>query len=72
MSAKELRRLKSMAKELQVSDRTMYTLLKEGLPFIKRGRLIWLDPQKVFAWLERFEKQENLRKAEQVVKRRPV
>jgi hypothetical protein len=54
---RRLRRLQTMAKELQVSNRTMYTLLKEGLPFIKRGRLIWLDPERVYRWLSKFERQ---------------
>jgi hypothetical protein len=63
MPKKELRRLRSMAKELQVSNRTMYNFLREGVPFIKRGRIIWLDPQKVFAWLEGFEKCQILKQA---------
>jgi hypothetical protein len=49
-------RFKPMAKDLDVSDRTLRTLLMEGCPHIKRGRLIWLDPKKVFKWLNRFER----------------
>jgi hypothetical protein len=68
MATKELRRLQAMAKELQVSNRTMYNFLREGVPFIKRGRLIWLDPQKVFSWLEGFEKQQILKQAKSAKK----
>lgn len=51
----QLKRLKNMAAELQVSRATVRAMIAEGMPAIQRGRLLWLDPEKVRAWLDRFE-----------------
>ncbi len=52
----QLKRLKNMAAELQVSRASVRTMIAEGMPAIQRGRLLWLDPEKVFAWLNKFQK----------------
>ena len=52
----QLKRLKHMAAELQVSRATVRSMIAEGMPAIQRGRLLWLDPEKVRAWLNRFER----------------
>jgi hypothetical protein len=52
----QLKRLKHMAADLQVSRASVRTMIAEGMPAIQRGRLLWLDPEKVFAWLNKFPK----------------
>jgi hypothetical protein len=45
-----------MAEDLQVSRASVRMMIAEGMPAIQRGRLLWLDPEKVHAWLSRFER----------------
>jgi hypothetical protein len=52
----QLKRLKHMAAELQVSRASVRMMIASGMPAIQRGRLLWLDPEKVHAWLNKFER----------------
>jgi hypothetical protein len=67
MQEKRLIRFKLMAKELAVSERTLHTLLQAGCPHIQRGRLIWLDPERVYQWLSQFERGQTTEAKKEVV-----
>ena len=45
-----------MAEDLDVCERTMRNLVLLGCPRIQVGKLLWFDREKVFAWLERYER----------------
>jgi hypothetical protein len=49
-------RLKAMAEDLAISQRTMHHLVSVGCPCIQLRRLLWFDRQAVFAWLGQFER----------------
>jgi hypothetical protein len=53
---KRLLRLKPMAEELQLAERTLRGMLPEGIPHIKYKGTIWFDTEKVLAWLSKFER----------------
>jgi hypothetical protein len=52
----KLLRLKGMADELAISQRTLHYLISVGCPCIQLRKLLWFDRQKVFDWLEQFER----------------
>ena len=52
----KLLRLKPMAEDLDVSQRTMHYLVSIGCPCIQVRKLLWFDREKVFAWLEKYER----------------
>ena len=60
-------RFKPMMEELDVSERTLYDLIDQGLPCIQIKRVIWFDRDRVFEWLSQFERRGKKR-----VKRAPV
>ena len=45
-----------MADDLGVSSRTMHYLVSVGCPCIQLRKLLWFDRDKVFRWLDRFER----------------
>lgn len=49
-------RLKTMAAELQISDRKIRQLLPLGLPHTQVQGLIWCEPELVHAWLDKFNR----------------
>jgi hypothetical protein len=53
---KRLLRLKPMAEELAIAERTLRGMLPEGIPHIKYKGTIWFDTEKVLAWLGKFER----------------
>jgi hypothetical protein len=67
MNGKRLIRFKPMAKELAVSERTLHMLLEAGCPHIQRGRLIWLDPERVYQWLSQFERGQTTEAKKEVL-----
>jgi hypothetical protein len=48
-----------MADDLDISLRSLYTLVDAGCPCIKLRKLLWFDRTKVLAWLEQFERIER-------------
>jgi hypothetical protein len=55
-------RFKPMQDELEVSERTLYTLIEHGMPCIQVNRIIWFDREKVYKWLSQFERRGKRKK----------
>lgn len=45
-----------MAEDLGISPRTLHYLITVGCPCIQLRKLLWFDRDKVFRWLDRFER----------------
>jgi hypothetical protein len=46
----------TMMKQLDVSQRTFQTLMIHGMPYTRFRGLLWFEPAKIHAWLDRFER----------------
>ena len=44
--------LKTLQKELECSYSSVWRFCKDGLPHIKRGKMLWFNKNKVYSWLE--------------------
>ena len=49
-------RKKTMMAELEVSQSTFQTLMVHGMPFTEFRGLLWFEPAKVHAWLDKFNR----------------
>jgi hypothetical protein len=56
---RKILRSQPMADDLDISLRSLYTLVDAGCPCIKIRKLLWFDRAKVLAWLEKFERIER-------------
>ena len=45
-----------MIAELDVSQSTFQTLMVHGMPFTEFRGLLWFEPEKVHAWLDKFNR----------------
>jgi hypothetical protein len=53
---KKLLRVKPMAGELDISERTLRGWLAEGCPHIKYKGTILIDSERLLSWLSKFER----------------
>lgn len=47
-------RAKPMADELDISQRKLAQLRAMGCPYTAIGNLVWFEPERVHAWLDKF------------------
>jgi hypothetical protein len=45
-----------MMEQLEVSQGTFQSLMRKGMPYTRLGNIVWFEPAKVHAWLDRFNR----------------
>lgn len=56
---RKIYRPRQMAEELQITEPSLRTLLKLGMPFMQVKKSIWIDRDKALDWLAGFEKRKE-------------
>jgi transposase-like protein len=56
---RKIYRPRQMAEELQITEPSLRTLLRLGMPFMQVRKAIWIDREKALDWLAQFEKRKD-------------
>jgi hypothetical protein len=64
---KKLHRVREFRAELSVSERHLRQMLADGAPHLKYRGTVWIDADRFYAWLNKFERKAKPRAAKKTL-----